>query len=163
SAGRAAMRVRRHWRGDTTRWRKRTRGGVVALVKAPCNAGTGRPAQPHDPAHGGQAPRATWAAYGVGVRAVRPGHCDVIGEVCGSPGLSDEKVLERCRSNRDSERFQQVYDDGDLRWFGYDDSAADWFIWGRLVFYCGDNVEQIMRLAERGEHYQRSDDPSEAK
>lgn len=77
---------------------------------------------------------------------------------CGVTGLTDEEVLQRCRSDREGETFTAVYDDGDLSDFEYDDSAADFFIWRKVTFYVGDDWKQIARLAEQGAHYLRPGD-----
>jgi hypothetical protein len=81
---------------------------------------------------------------------------------CGRTGLSDDDVMAWCRKDKEGERFQEVYDDGDLSHFEYDDSLGDWFVWRKLVFYIGDDPARIARLAEQGAHYLRPDDPAEA-
>ncbi len=81
---------------------------------------------------------------------------------CTATGLTDDEVLEKCRTDENGEEFIAYYDQGDLSNVDYDDSRADWYVWGKLVFYCGNDVEQIVRLAEQGAHYRRPRHPAEA-
>lgn len=77
---------------------------------------------------------------------------------CGVTSLADEQVLRHCRSDSGGELFKAVYDDGDLGDFEYDDSAADWYVWGKLAFYIGADPARIARIAEQGAHYRHPDD-----
>jgi hypothetical protein len=81
----------------------------------------------------------------------------------GSTNLSDAEVLERCRTDKTGEQFVAFYDHADLFDVGSDDSRADWFIWNKLAFYLGNDPARIKQLAELGEHFKHSDDPTKAK
>jgi hypothetical protein len=81
----------------------------------------------------------------------------------GSTGLSFEEVLRRCRNDRSGEKFIAFYDHADLSDVDGDDSRADWFLWSKLAFYLGNDVERIVQLAEGGEHYRHSKDKAKAR
>jgi hypothetical protein len=80
----------------------------------------------------------------------------------GATGLPAEEVLQRCRNDRSGEQFIAFYDDADLSDVDDDDSRADWFVWSKLCFYCGNDVERIIALAEGGEQYRHSEDGAKA-
>jgi hypothetical protein len=81
----------------------------------------------------------------------------------GATNLSDIEVLERCRNDATGDLFVAIYDQANLTDVTGDDSRADWFVWNKLTFYIGNEPDRIKRLAERGEHYLHSDDPTKAK
>lgn len=61
-------------------------------------------------------------------------------------GLTDADVVERASNDKTGEKFRKAWD-GDLSEFLDDQSAADWFVAGKLNFYTGDpeQTERIMR------------------
>lgn len=86
----------------------------------------------------------------------------------GPTHLPDATVLSRCRTDRNGDVFRAIYDEADLREFRDDngeddDSAADWYVLGKLAFYCGNDPDQIERLATQGQHYLHDDDPTKAR
>ena len=74
----------------------------------------------------------------------------------GATGLTDDDLLDRCRTDKTGEQFIAFYDYANLFDVDWDDSVADWFVWSKLVFYLGDDVERIIKLAEQGEHYKHT-------
>ncbi|HKG97532.1 MAG TPA: AAA family ATPase, partial [Pyrinomonadaceae bacterium] len=61
-------------------------------------------------------------------------------------GLSDDEVLSKVRAAKNGEKFERLYDCGDISEYGYDESSADASLAGILVFYTGDDVEQAARI-----------------
>ncbi len=81
----------------------------------------------------------------------------------GPTGLPDAEVLERCRTDKSGELFVAFYDEANLFDVDDDDSRADWFVWNKLVFYLGNDVERIIALAERSAHYRHPENEVKAK
>jgi hypothetical protein len=81
----------------------------------------------------------------------------------GPTRLPDNDVLERCRTDATGEVFRAIYDDGDLTGIDGDDSRADWLVWSKLVFYLGNDSDQIAFLAQLGRHYLHPENEAKAK
>ena len=62
-----------------------------------------------------------------------------------SPDLTDEEVLQHCRTSANKEKFTKLYDKGDCSEYEKDDSRADLALCGLLAFYT-QKREQIDRL-----------------
>jgi len=64
-------------------------------------------------------------------------HADVV--------LSDEKVIELCRSAKNASKFERLFDQGDTGEYDHDDSRADQALVSMLAFYTQDSG-QLDRL-----------------
>ena len=71
------------------------------------------------------------------------------------PGLSasDEEVLSKARSARNSAKFVALYDKGDTTDYGGDDSGADLGLCSILSYWCGGDRGQVDRLFRRSALY----------
>ena len=62
-----------------------------------------------------------------------------------SPPLSDASVLELLRNAKNKDKFERLYDHGDLAYYGGDESAADQALVNLIYFYTQDK-DQIDRI-----------------
>jgi primase-polymerase (primpol)-like protein len=65
-----------------------------------------------------------------------------------SAGLEDEAVLEHARAAANGHRFRRLFDVGDISLYG-SASEADAGLCALLLFWCGDDLEQVDRLFRR--------------
>ncbi|MBV9325729.1 MAG: DUF3987 domain-containing protein [Chloroflexi bacterium] len=71
----------------------------------------------------------------------------------GSPGLTDEQVLELAFGARNGQRVRALYEAGDISAYAEDDSRADQALCSYLAFYAGDDEDQLFRLIQASALY----------
>ena len=60
--------------------------------------------------------------------------------------FKDTEIIEKIRSAKNADKFSRLYDHGDIRDYGGDDSRADLALASILAFYTGDDLDQLERL-----------------
>ena len=67
-----------------------------------------------------------------------------------SPPLSDEEILEKCRSAKNAGKFYDLYDKGDISNHGDDNSVADLALISLMAFYtqCPEQLDRLFRQSK---------------
>ncbi len=60
--------------------------------------------------------------------------------------FQDHEIIEKARNAKNSQKFIRLFDHGDLRDYGNDDSRADMALAAILAFYTGESLDQLERL-----------------
>jgi|LauGreDrversion4_2_1035121.scaffolds.fasta_scaffold24223_6 predicted P-loop ATPase len=60
--------------------------------------------------------------------------------------FQDHEIIEKARNAKNSQKFIRLFDHGDPRDYGNDDSRADMALAAMLAFYTGESLDQLERL-----------------